>query len=113
MTMRKFDKDEIMDMDFKAYIASSSEEEEGNETTQINAESAGKIENAEKEDMDNEDARVEKYKVCHFFVPAQTLQETPVFLAFMLENKLLVITTNYQLFSHFDIQFSRRFAKVF
>ena len=63
MTMRKFDKDEIMDMDFKAYIASSSEEEEADDTTEINAESAGQIENAEQEDKDNEDARVEKYKV--------------------------------------------------
>ena len=63
MTMRKFDKDEIMDMDFKAYIASSSEEEEGDDTTEINAESAGQIENAEQEDKDNEDAKVEKYKV--------------------------------------------------
>ena len=63
MTMRKFNKDEIMDMDFKAYIASSSEEEEGDDTMEIAAENSGKIKNVENEDKDNEDARVEKYKV--------------------------------------------------
>lgn len=59
-TMRKFDKKDILDMDFKAYLASSSDEDCDN--------SGEEIVNNQQHDSDNDDdsdddKRIEKYKV--------------------------------------------------
>ena len=54
--MRKFNKDEILEMDFNAYLASSSDEEESKEGEEN---SDGKEESDE-----DEDKKINKYKVC-------------------------------------------------
>ena len=64
VTMRKFNKDELDDMDFKAYLATSSEsegddEEKNNGGSKVDEEDGNKIE----ESKDDEDERINKYKV--------------------------------------------------
>jgi len=66
VTMRKFNKDELDDMDFKAYLATSSESEReeeentngGNEVDIIDEDTGNKTE----ESKDDEDERIKKYK---------------------------------------------------
>ena len=62
MTMRKFDKDELMDMDFKAYLASSSENEDGEKEAEVE-------ENANGNDSakDDEEDKIKKYRVRNFY----------------------------------------------
>ena len=53
--MRKFNKEDLLEMDFKAYLASSSDEEEtreGDEST-----------NEDHDSSDDEDKKIDKYKV--------------------------------------------------
>ncbi len=65
--MRKFNKDDILDMDFKAYLASSSDEDETEVTDNI---AANGKESDDKGNDENEDEAVEKYRVSSecFFV---------------------------------------------
>lgn len=59
--MRKFNKDEIADMDFNAYLATSSEEEERDDDDITSADKNDVI----NEDLkDEEDEKVMKYRVC-------------------------------------------------
>ena len=54
--MRKFNKEDLLEMDFNAYLASSSDEDEpqeGNENT-----------NEDHDSSDDEDKKIDKYKVC-------------------------------------------------
>ena len=50
--MRKFTKEDILEMDFNAYLASSSDEDEPE-----------KNENGNHDSPDDEDKKIEKYKV--------------------------------------------------
>ena len=53
--MRKFNKEDLLEMDFNAYLASSSDDEdpqEGNENT-----------NEDHDSSDDEDRKIDKYKV--------------------------------------------------
>ncbi|XP_065052501.1 ESF1 homolog [Rhopilema esculentum] len=57
MTMRKFDKDELMDMDFKAYLASSSEDENDEKEATVE-ENANVNDSAKNEEED----KIKKYR---------------------------------------------------
>ena len=77
MTMRKFNKDELEDLDFKAYLATSSEEEEEEEEGAIidgggqndgGEEGSGDSDDGDSKEKDDEDERIKKYKVNEFLV---------------------------------------------
>ena len=54
-TMRKFNKEDLLEMDFNAYLASSSDEDEPQDQKQ----------NSDDHDSsDDEDKKIDKYKVC-------------------------------------------------
>ena len=59
-TMRKFNKDEILEMDFNAYLASSSDEEE--------LEGGEENSDGKEESDEDEDKKINKYKVCLWIV---------------------------------------------
>ena len=62
--MRKFNKDELDNMDFKAYLATSSEEEEAEEDEEKKDEGQEFSDvNKNNESKDDEDERIDKYKV--------------------------------------------------
>ena len=54
-TMRKFKKEDLLEMDFNAYLASSSDEEDKKDGDE-------KM-NEDQESSDNEDKKIDKYKV--------------------------------------------------
>ena len=54
--MRKFSKEDLLDMDFDAYLASSSDEEEAKEND-------GNLDEEQGSDED-EERKINKYKVC-------------------------------------------------
>jgi len=54
-TMRKFTKDDLLEMDFKAYLASSSDEDEPKEREENR--------NGDNDSSEDEDKKIEKYKV--------------------------------------------------
>lgn len=53
--MRKFKKEDLLEMDFNAYLASSSDEEDDQDGDEIM--------NDDHEFSDNEDKKIDKYKV--------------------------------------------------
>lgn len=53
--MRKFKKEDLLEMDFNAYLASSSDEEEPQEREEIA--------NEEHDSSEDEDTKIDKYKV--------------------------------------------------
>lgn len=54
-TMRKFKKEDLLEMDFKAYLASSSDEDEPKEREESR--------NGDNDSSEDEDKKIEKYKV--------------------------------------------------
>lgn len=54
-TMRKFKKEDLLEMDFKAYLASSSDEDEPNEREENR--------NGHNDSSEDEDKKIQKYKV--------------------------------------------------
>jgi len=54
-TMRKFKKEDLLEMDFKAYLASSSDEDEPKERDDYR--------NGNNDSSEDEDKKIEKYKV--------------------------------------------------
>ena len=53
--MRKFNKDDLLEMDFNAYLASSSDEDEPQEQEDNN--------NDDHDSFEDEDKKIDKYKV--------------------------------------------------
>ena len=66
--MRKFNKDELADMDFKAYLATSSEEDEDDEVGRDWDNEKMDDDNGDRneESKDEEDEKLNKYKVRDF-----------------------------------------------
>ena len=59
-TMRKFDKKDLLDMDFKAYLASSSDDDDDGRSVDNQEQDSGD------DDDDDDDKRIAKYKVLWF-----------------------------------------------
>lgn len=73
--MRNFGKDELADMDFNAYLATSSEDEDEEEGEQVEGDACRKIRDEEDESVDDgndvkddEDDNVKKYRVSRCFL---------------------------------------------
>jgi len=75
--MRKFTKDDLLEMDFKAYLASSSDEDEPKEREEDR--------NGDNDSSEDEDKKIEKYKVSQICLwPfSNSVKEAPPTLYFL------------------------------
>ena len=62
-TMRNFSKDDLLDMDFEAYLASSSDEQDPESATKLNMKDRTGREEGSAGAEESEDCRIAKYRV--------------------------------------------------
>ena len=74
--MRKFKKEDLLEMDFKAYLASSSDEDEPKEREENR--------NGDNDSSEDEDKKIEKYKVSQICLSpfSDSVKEAPPALYF-------------------------------